>query len=113
MTISTVSTSTSSAPSSGGTVNVAQLQKQIQALTKQITTEQNSKDDDKTKAQVIQALELQIQALEMQIQQAQQQAEAKQTQAANTTQQQTVTDKTQAQQDPLARNSSRWLDTQA
>ena len=79
MSISSVSsTGSASAASGSSTVNVAQLEKQVQQLQKQIVTEQNSQDDAKTKTQLVTAYQLQIVVLQTEIQAAQQQAQMRQ-----------------------------------
>ena len=72
MSISAISAvSSSSAYSSVASKSADQLQRQIQALLRQIDAEQQSKTDDaKTKAQKIQMLDTQILALQAQLAQA-------------------------------------------
>ena len=81
MTISSISSPTGF--SAGSTVNAAQIQGQIQKLLQQVNKEEQGTDDAKTKALIIQSLELQIQQLEAQLQQAQQQILARQAASAS------------------------------
>ena len=73
MNTSAISSSSSVSASTGGGTSASQIQKQIAALQVKITKEQSSKDDAKTKVQLVEAYEEQIQELEAQLQQAQQQ----------------------------------------
>ena len=75
MIIQSSNSSPSVAPAggSGSSSQIQQLQKQIQALEKQVSQENSSSDDAKTKAQMDQMYQLQIQELQMEIQQLQQQ----------------------------------------
>jgi FlxA-like protein len=72
MNTSSISSSSSASASTGGGSNASQIQKQIAALQVKITKEQNSKDDAKTKVQLIEAYQNQIQELEVRLQQTQQ-----------------------------------------
>ena len=72
MNTSAISSSSSVSASTGGGTSASQIQKQIAALQVKITKEQSSKDDAKTKVQLVEAYEEQIQELEAQLQQMQQ-----------------------------------------
>lgn len=56
---------------------VSKILKEIQDVQTKITEEQNSKDDAKTKSQLVAAYQAELQALEAQLQQAEQEAAAK------------------------------------
>jgi hypothetical protein len=75
------------------TPQIQQIQKQIQVVEKEITKENASSDDAKTKQQLDQAYQLEIMALELRIQQIQQQAAE---QAAAKTVQQTASSSSQS-----------------
>jgi predicted nucleic acid-binding Zn-ribbon protein len=87
MSVSAVSSSTVSTAQlpAASSQSLAQLQKDIVAVQKQIATESKSSDDSKTKAQVIQALQAELQALQMAMQQKMaQQAQAQKAATAST-----------------------------
>jgi pimeloyl-CoA synthetase len=98
MSVSSISSASTSTPSGGADVTqqVQQIQKQIQALQKDITKENASSDAAKTKQEVVQEYQLEIVALELQMQQIQQRAA--QQAAVRTTQQTAVSPNQSASQ---------------
>lgn len=71
MNISLISSTSTSSYSSGSDNDTKQLLSQIKNLQKQITTENQSKDDAKTKQVKVQLLQAQIAQIEAQVQQIQ------------------------------------------
>ena len=85
MNISSVSSTSNSTVSSGNSgTSTADIQKQIAALQQKIIKEQASKDDAKTKVELVVAYQQEIVALEQQLQQIQQQALQAKAQTQNT-----------------------------
>jgi hypothetical protein len=103
--------SVSSAGSS--TVNDAQLEKQIQQLQKQIVTEQNSKDDAKTKAQLVTDYQLEITVLQAEITAAEQQAQLKQVQQQASAGDDGSASGVEGARRKKSTDTSRYLDTSA
>jgi hypothetical protein len=88
MTISPVTSQSQSSVSSSGGTSIAQLERKLRDLQKQLKAETSSKTDDaKTKAEKLKELQLEIQEVEMEIQQEQakaaQQSAAKQSEQSN------------------------------
>ena len=116
MSISGVSSSSAAASPGQSPVNVAQLQKQIAQLQKEIQTEQNSKDDAKTKLQLVTAYQEQIVELQQEIQEAQQQQALKASQtaaAANPDAPDSAESAEGKRRRERSTDTSRYLDTQA
>jgi len=113
MSISSVSSSGASGGAPGSTVNVAQLEKHIQQLQKEIVTEQNSKDDAKTKSQLVTDYQLQITVLQTQITAAQQQAQLKQIQQQTRSSDDSATSGIEGARKKKSTDTSRYLDTSA
>jgi hypothetical protein len=107
MSISSVSSTGSS------TVNDAQLEKQIQQLQKEIVTEQNSKDDAKTKAQLVTDYQLEITVLQAEITAAQQQAQVKQIQQQASAGDDASSSGVEGARRKKSTDTSRYLDTSA
>lgn len=101
--------------SSGGTspVNDAQLQKQIQQLQKEIVTEQNSKDDAKTKTQLVADYQMEITVLQAEITAAQQQVQLKQIQQQTSSGDDASSSGVEGARKKKSTDTSRYLDTSA
>jgi hypothetical protein len=106
MSISSVSPGTS-------TVNDAQLEKQIQQLQKEIVTEQNSKDDAKTKTQLVTDYQMEITVLQAEITAAQQQAQLKQIQQQTSSADDASASGVEGARKKKSTDTSRYLDTSA
>jgi hypothetical protein len=114
MSISSVSASGASAdPQGASPVNVAQLEKQIQQLQKEIVTEQNGQDDAKTKSQLVTDYQLQITVLQTEITAAQQQAQLKQAQQQSRSSDDAATSGVEGAKKKKSTDTSRYLDTTA